>query len=74
MAKLTRRSPNLVEGFRSEFTKPEVVRKLGYLEHRGPELVNQLCDRCRYPLEADEDELDEICAVCPATKLLEFLE
>ena len=75
MGKLTYRSPDLTEGFRSEFTKPEVVRKLGFIEHRGPELLGAVCDYgCRFPMEADDDELQGICDACPVTKLMGFVE
>ena len=73
MAKMTKRSMSLTDGFVSEHGKREIVQKLGYIEHRGEELAGEVCDHCcRYPAEADSDELKTICEACPVTRLIEL--
>lgn len=38
------------------------------------ELMETICDRCRYPLEVGEQEqLDDICAGCPIRDEIESL-
>ena len=38
------------------------------------ELTEDICDRCRYPLEVGEQEqLDDICAGCPIRDEIESL-
>lgn len=74
MARLTKRSMSLVDGFHSDHSKHELVQKLGYIEHRGEELAGEICDYgCRYPLEADADELRGICDACPVTRMMELI-
>lgn len=74
MAKMTKRSLSLTDGFVSDYGKREIVQKLGYIEHRGVELVSDVCDHCcRYPAEADNDELKTICEACPVTRLMELI-
>lgn len=75
MAKLTRRSLDLVEGFESDKSRNQLVQKLGFIEHRAEDILSDMCDYgCRFPLEADEDELSGICEECPVTKLLRMIE
>lgn len=39
------------------------------------ELMEEICDRCRYPLEASEqEELDDICAGCTIRAEIEALQ
>lgn len=40
------------------------------------ELMEDICDRCRYPMELEEDgqeQLDDICAGCPIRDEIESL-
>ena len=75
MGKLTRRSLGLGEGFTSDQSKHQLIQKLGAIEHRAEDVLSGMCDYgCRFPLEADEDELSGICEECPMTKLLRMIE
>lgn len=75
MPKLTKRGLGIMDGFTSRYQKDELVQKLGHIEHRGVELTADICDHCcRYPLEADPDELTTICEACPVTRLRELLD
>lgn len=74
MPKLTKRSLGITDGYASGYQKDDVVQKLGYIEHRGVQLVEEICDHCcRYPGEADPDELTTICEACPVTRLMEMI-
>ena len=74
MAKLTKRGMGILDGFVSNYRKDELVQKLGAIEHRGEQLTSDICDHvCRYPIEADEDELPTICEACPMTRLREMI-
>ena len=65
MSKLTRRSLDLMEGFESDASHRQLTQKLGELEHRGVDLVEQTCDNvCRFVDGADPEEMDSICAGC----------
>ena len=75
MALLTKRGSGLNTGFVSGYKREEMVQKLGRIEHAAPQLLKKLCDgNCRFPMEADEYELTEICEVCPVTRVLEMIE
>lgn len=75
MAKLTKRSLGLGDGFTSNYKRDDLIQKLGHIEHRGVSLVEEICDHCcKYPGEADNYELDNICAACSVTQLREMLE
>ena len=75
MAKLTRRSLGISDGFISGYKKDEIVQKLGHIEHSGTQVASDICDHCcRYPKEADPDELTTICEACPVTRLMEMIE
>jgi len=75
MAKLTRRSLGICDGFISGYKRDELVQKLGNIEHRGEGLIRDICDHaCRYPTEADPDELSTICEACPVTRLMEMID
>lgn len=75
MAKLTRRCLGLGEGFTSDQSKHQLIQKLGVIEHRAEDVLGEMCDYgCRFPPEADEDELSGICEECPMTRLLRMIE
>lgn len=71
MEKMTsERCNGIKKGYWSPKTKEEVVQKLGLVEHRGEDLINRACDHiCRFPGEADPEELPGICEECPVNKL-----
>lgn len=74
MPKLTKRSLGIMDGFTSKYPKDDIIQKLGHIEHRGAQLAGDICDHCcRYPKEADPDELTTICEACPVTRLMELL-
>lgn len=75
MEKLTSERRNGIKtGYWSPKTKEEVVQKLGTIEHHGEGLINRACDHiCRFPGEADPDELPGICEECPVNKLAELI-
>lgn len=75
MPKLTKRSLGILDGFASRYQRDELIQKLGHIEHKGVELVEEICDHCcRHPGEADPDELTCICEACPVTRLREMLD
>lgn len=68
------RCSGIKRGYWSAKTKEEVVQKLGAIEHRADDLLGKICDYgCRFPYEADQEELDGICQECPVTKLAELI-
>lgn len=75
MEKLTSERRNGIKtGYWSPKTKEEVVQKLGAIEHQAESLINRACDHiCRFPDEADSDELPGICEECPVNKLAELI-
>lgn len=75
MEKLTsERCNGIKRGYWSSKTKEEVVQKLGAIEHQSERLINRACDHiCRFPGEADPDELPGICEECPVAKLAELI-
>ena len=74
MPKLTRRGLGITEGFISGCKRDELIQKLGHIEHQGEQLARDICDHaCRYPTEADPDELTTICEACPVTRLMEMI-
>ena len=74
MPQLTIRSLSLMEGYSSDADKKKLVQKLGHIEHRAEDLASDICDHCcRYPKEADAEELPTICEACPAKRLMEMI-
>lgn len=75
MAKLTKRSLGLTDGYASNYKRDDLIQKLGRLEYAGSQIVQEMCDYgCRFPQEADAYELDSICGVCPIRRLVDMLE
>lgn len=74
MPKLTKRSLGICDGFISKYKRDDIIQKLGYIEHGAEAVAREMCDYgCRFPLEADEDELATICEACPMTRLMEMI-
>lgn len=73
--RLTRQtSPENLIQYVSHAERYDLVQKLGAIEHRSEGLINRTCDHiCRFPYEADQEELDDICKECPITKLAELI-
>ena len=75
MPKLTRRGLGITDGFASGYKRDELIQKLGNIEYRGQELAGDICDHvCRYPGEADPEEMDSICEACPVTRMMELID
>ena len=74
MAKLTAvRMNGIRNGYWSPEKKEALTQRLGDLEHRGPRLLNDLCDQyCKYPERGDlsQEERMEICNECPMNTLM----
>lgn len=75
MARLTKKSPDLNELFRSDYTKPELARKLGLIEDRAGGLASAVCDYCcRFPyICRNQQELENVCQECPVTRLVNLI-
>lgn len=75
MARLTRKSPDLNELFRSDYTKPELARKLGLIEDRAEGLAEAVCEtRChQLRVVRDPEVMEKICRECPVTALMELI-
>lgn len=76
MAKLTRRSLGLTDGYRSEHEKRELVQKLGSIEHEARALAEEVCDGCcKYRDKKISRAQQELrCSECPMMQLLELIE
>lgn len=75
MAKLTKRSLGLTDGYSSSYKRDDLIQKLGQLEYAGSQIAQEMCDfGCRYPMEADAYELDSICDACPIRRLVDMLK
>lgn len=75
MARLTMERGSGREAFMSSATRKQLIQKLGRIEESGEELIGMICDGCcRFPREKDEEELENICAGCPASRLMELME
>lgn len=75
MARLTRRSSGITDGFISGYNRDDLIQKLGHIEHRAEDLVGQICDHyCRHREEANELGLEFICENCPMTQLMEMID
>ena len=75
MAKLTRRSSGITDGFVSNYRRDDLIRKLGHIEHHGKDLIGQVCDRyCKFREDANEIGLDFVCEGCPMTLLMGMID
>ena len=74
MAKLTSERVNGIRsGYWSPAKKEELAQRLGALEHRGPEMLSDICDHyCKYVerYEFSEEQRMELCDNCPMNHLL----
>lgn len=71
---MRRERSGLVVKYRTEADCEALTQKLGTIEYRSEDLINRACDHiCRFPGEADPDELPGICEECPVTKLAELI-
>lgn len=77
MAKLTSERVNGIRsGYWSPAKKEELAQRLGALEHRGPEMLSDICDHyCKYPGREDltREERMEICNDCPMNSLMRMV-
>ena len=75
MAKLTRRSLALADGFASSYDKRELTQKLGGIEHRAGDLAEEVCNSCcKYRSKLTREELEMRCAGCAMARLMELIE
>lgn len=75
MARLTRRSNGITDGFVSGYKRDELLQKLGNIEHRSEPLAEQICESyCKHREDADEIGMEFICESCPLTALMEMIE
>ena len=75
MARLTMERGSGREAFMSSATRKQLIQKLGRIEESGEELIGMICDGCcRFPRDLDLGELENICAGCPAARLMELIE
>lgn len=75
MARLTKRSIGLTDGYISGHKRDELIQKLGQIEYQAEDLIGQICDRyCRHREEARELGLEFICENCPMTQLMEMID
>ena len=76
LAKLTRRSLGLTDGYRSDHDKRELIQKLGSIEHEARELAEDVCDGyCKYRDKKISRVQQELrCSECPMMRLLELIE
>lgn len=77
MAKLTSERVNGIRsGYWSPSKKEELAQRLGALEHRGPEMLSDICDHyCKYTEREDltREERMEICNDCPMNSLMRMV-
>lgn len=75
MARLTKRSSGIADGFCSNYKRDDLIQKLGHIEHHAEDLIGQICDNyCRHREEATELGLEFICEGCPMTQLMSMIE
>lgn len=74
MGKITKRGIALLDGYKSDKGRGEIVQKLGNIEHRAERIISQTCEyACKYLQTADEDEIRTICEACPMSRLVELI-
>lgn len=75
MARLTKRSSGITDGYVSNYRRDDLLQKLGQIEHRSEDLIGQMCEHyCRHREEANELGLEFICESCPMTRLMEMID
>lgn len=75
MAKMTKRSLGLTDGYRSDHDKRELTQKLGAIEHEAGDLAEEVCESCcQYRKKLPAAELEMRCAGCPMARLMELIE
>ena len=75
MAKMTKRSLGLTDGYRSDRDKKELTQKLGTIEHEAGDLAEEVCESCcKYRKKLPGAELEMRCAGCPMARLMELIE
>ena len=74
MGKITKRGIALLDGYKCDKGRVEIVQKLGNIEHRAERLISETCEfACKYLKTADEDEIRTICEACPMSRLAELI-
>jgi len=75
VARLTRRSSGITDGYASNYRRDDLIQKLGQIEHRSEDYIGQMCERyCRHREEANEIGLEFICESCPMTQLMAMID
>ena len=74
MPKITKRGIGLLDGYKCDKGRVEIVQKLGTIEHRAERLISETCEfACKHLQTADEDEIRTICEACPMSRLVELI-
>ncbi len=73
MALLTKRSMGLGDGYRSGYSRPQLIDKLGGIEYKGPDLAGEICEKVCKHLETAYD-LSDLCELCPLKQLMDLIE
>ena len=75
MARLTKRSSGITDGYISGYKRDELIQKLGAIEHGFDSLAENICDHyCQHRADAEEFGLEFICESCPMTRLMEMID
>lgn len=75
MAKMTKRSLGLTDGYKSDHDKKELTQKLGTIEHEAGDLAEEVCESCcKHRKKMTRDELELRCAGCAMARLMELIE
>lgn len=76
MSLLTKRSKGLGDGFSSGYNRYELIGKLGAIEYTAQACITEICDNvCKHRvLVDDQQDLDNMCEICPLNRLRELIE
>ena len=75
MPKLTSERVNGIKnGYWSPYTKEVCVQRLGAIEAKAPDLIEQACELCHYPyVIGDQAALEEKCRECPLENMQKLI-
>lgn len=75
MARLTKRSSGIADGYISGYRRDDLIQKLGAIEHGFDSMAEKICDcYCRHREDAEEFGLEFIREACPMTRLMEMID
>ncbi|MBE6959854.1 MAG: hypothetical protein E7448_03920 [Ruminococcaceae bacterium] len=58
-----------IQRYFSPAPKEAVVQKLGAIEHKSEELIEEICDKCHWLIDTQSENMQKICEQCPLKKL-----